>query len=292
MTSNNVVTNDQRNLSSRTPSRTSFRTASRASSDGLSAAASIANPRVPEQARQRSGWPITAFSGTTMLLCALSDLRHRYLDCDDPGRALEHDHREVRMGGSSRVQNWDPVNWRLRRVAVHLWNACHFAARPGDLAVPLALGVAIFLTELCPQKALRATHLVFDRAARGDPERGVRIVGGLRAGAYRSCRIRLGRWLVKYLGWTGFFGGLELRCRSAYREPHSFDHDPADNFVSITRDMMMAVPNHQREAVLALGCDSLGDDSHRACCAMRASGLWARSSWGWDGRWARRWRSR
>ena len=59
---------------------------------------------------------------------------------------------------------------------------------------------------------------------------------------------------------------------------------------SITREVLVAVPQSQREARAGAGRDALGDGAHggAAQCARRAS--WAGSSSAWAGRWARPWR--
>ena len=50
------------------------------------------------------------------------------------------------------------------------------------IAVPLAIGVAVFITEMCPGMAARPFG-IHHRIAGGDSQRDLRIVGHLRAGA-------------------------------------------------------------------------------------------------------------
>ncbi len=117
------------------------------------------------------------------------------------------------------------------------------------IAVPLALGVAIFLTELCPRQ-LRAPISFLTELLAAIPS----VVYGLWAifVLVPIVHDQLGPFLVKYLGWTGFFGGnnygVGLLTASLIL---SIMILPVIS--SLTRDMMNAVPNHQREAVLALG---------------------------------------
>ena len=62
----------------------------------------------------------------------------------------------------------------------------------------------------------------------------------------------LGPLLVKYLGWTGFFGGSNFGV-GLLTASLILSIMILPIISSITRDIMLAVPNHQREAVLALG---------------------------------------
>ena len=71
------------------------------------------------------------------------------------------------------------------------------------MAVPLALGVAVFLTELCP-KPLRAPISFLTELLAAIPSVVYGLVGGVCAGA-DDTRQPMGPFLVKYLGWTGFF---------------------------------------------------------------------------------------
>jgi phosphate transport system permease protein len=117
------------------------------------------------------------------------------------------------------------------------------------IAVPLALGVAIFLTELCP-KPLRAPISFLTELLAAIPS----VVYGLWAVFVLVPVMRdvLGPFLSKTLGWTGFFeepnfgvGMLTAGIILAIMVLPIIS--------SLTRDIMTAVPNSQREAVLALG---------------------------------------
>jgi phosphate transport system permease protein len=65
-------------------------------------------------------------------------------------------------------------------------------------------------------------------------------------------RDQLGPFLVKYLGWTGFFGGSNFGV-GLLTASIILAIMILPIISSITRDIMTAVPNDQREAVLALG---------------------------------------
>ena len=144
---------------------------------------------------------------------------------------------------------WDPAN-------------SHFSALPfiyGTLvssflalllAVPLAIGVAVFLTEMCPG-LLRGPLAFLTELLAAIPS----IVYGLWAMfvLVPLLRVHVNPVLIASLGWTGLF---------------SDDNPTGLGFVaaaiilaimilpiisSLTREVMTAVPHSQREAVLALG---------------------------------------
>ncbi len=117
------------------------------------------------------------------------------------------------------------------------------------IAVPLAVGVAVFTTEMCP-KVLRAPLSFFVELLAAIPS----VIYGLWAmfilvpllSAYVE------PFLAKTLGWTGLFEGA----------PYGIGMLAAGVILaimiipiisSITREVLMVVPQHQREGVLALG---------------------------------------
>jgi len=146
------------------------------------------------------------------------------------------------------ASEWDPVNE-------------HFGALPfifGTLvssllalliAVPLAVGVAVFTTEMCP-KVFRGPLSFFVELLAAIPS----VIYGLWA-IFVLVPI-LSRYiqpfLQKTLGWTHLFDG----------PPFGYSMLAAGVILaimiipiisSITREVLMVVPQHQREAVLALG---------------------------------------
>lgn len=146
-------------------------------------------------------------------------------------------------------QFWDPINE-------------HFSALPfvyGTLvssilallmAVPLAVGLAIFLTEMCP-KFLRSPLAFLTELLAAIPS----VIYGLWAIFILVPLLRdhVNPLLIKTLGWSGFFsndnptglgflaGGVILAIMIL------------PIISSLTREVMTAVPHSQREAVLALG---------------------------------------
>lgn len=144
--------------------------------------------------------------------------------------------------------NWDPVGGDFGALPFIFGTlATSFLALL--IAVPLALGVAIFLTELCPQK-LRAPISFLTELLAAIPS----VVYGLWAVFVLVPLVQdpIGPFLVKYFGWTGFFSGPNFGV-GLLSASLILSIMVLPIISSLTRDMMMAVPNHQREAVLALG---------------------------------------
>ena len=144
---------------------------------------------------------------------------------------------------------WDPVNG-------------HFSALPfvyGTLvssffslliAVPLSIGLAIFLTEICP-RFLRGPLAFITELLAAIPS----IIYGLWAFFILVPLLRdhVNPLLVKYLGWTGLFAddnptGLGFTAAAVILAIMILPI-----ISSLTREVMTAVPHSQREAVLALG---------------------------------------
>ena len=118
------------------------------------------------------------------------------------------------------------------------------------IAVPLAVGVAVFTTEMCP-KWLRGPLSFHDGIAGGDSQRHLWAVGDLRAGA-AFCGTTWSRSSAKTLGWTGLFEGAAYGIGMlAAGVILAIMIIPIIS--SITREVLTVVPQHQREAVLALG---------------------------------------
>ncbi len=144
---------------------------------------------------------------------------------------------------------WDPVNG-------------HFSALPfiyGTLvssfgalliAVPLAIGVAIFLTEMCP-RALRSALAFLTELLAAIPS----IIYGLWAVFVLVPLLRehVNPWLIKSLGWTGLFDDLNPTGLGFLSAAVILSIMILPVISSFTREVMSAVPHSQREAVLALG---------------------------------------
>ena len=144
---------------------------------------------------------------------------------------------------------WDPVNE-------------HFSALPfvyGTLvssflalliAVPLAIGVAVFLTEMCPQ-VLRGPLAFLTELLAAIPS----VIYGLWAffALVPLMRDYVNPFLVKTLGWTGFFDDTNPTGLGFLTAGVILSIMILPIISSLTREVMTAVPHSQREAVLALG---------------------------------------
>jgi len=143
---------------------------------------------------------------------------------------------------------WDPVNGDFGALPF-IFGTLATSLLALAMAVPLALGVAVFLTELCPEK-LRAPISFLTELLAAIPS----VVYGLWAVfvLVPLMRDQLGPLLVQYLGWTGLFEGANFGV-GLLTASMILAIMILPIISSITRDIMLAVPNSQREAVLALG---------------------------------------
>ena len=143
---------------------------------------------------------------------------------------------------------WDPVNGNFGAFPfIYGTLATSFLALL--IAVPLALGVAVFLTELCPRPLRQPISFLTELLA-AIPS----VVYGLWAVfvLVPIMRDHLGPALSRVFGWTGLFTGpnfgVGLLTASIILAIMILPI-----ISSLTRDIMLAVPNSQREAALALG---------------------------------------
>src|SRR5437868_9527283 len=144
--------------------------------------------------------------------------------------------------------NWDPVAGDFGALPF-VYGTLVSSLVALIIAVPLAIGVAIFITEMCP-RALRGILSFFTELLAAIPS----VIYGLWAVfvLVPLMREHVQPFLAKYLPWTGLFTG----------PPYGIGMLTAGivlaimvipSISSITREVMSAVPQHQREAVLALG---------------------------------------
>jgi phosphate transport system permease protein len=144
---------------------------------------------------------------------------------------------------------WDPVNGHFSALPF-LYGTLVSSFLALLLAVPLAIGVAVYLTEMCP-KLLRAPLAFLTELLAAIPS----VIYGLWAAFVLVPLLKeyVNPWLIQMLGWTGFF---------ANDNPTGLGFIAAGVILaimilpiisSLTREVMLAVPHSQREAVLALG---------------------------------------
>jgi phosphate transport system permease protein len=143
---------------------------------------------------------------------------------------------------------WDPVSGDFGALPF-IYGTIATSLLALLMAVPLALGVAIFLTELCP-RPLRAPISFLTELLAAIPS----VVYGLWAVFVLVPLMRdvIGPFLVKTLGWTGFFEGSNFGV-GLLTASMILSIMILPIISSLTRDIMTAVPNSQREAALALG---------------------------------------
>jgi len=146
------------------------------------------------------------------------------------------------------ASDWDPVNEQFGALPF-IYGTLVSSLLALIIAVPLSVGVAVFTTEMCP-KALRGPLSFFVELLAAIPS----VIYGLWA-IFVLVPIMsqyIQPFLQKTLGWTHMFDG----------PPFGYSMLAAGVILaimiipivsSIAREVLMVVPQHQREAVLALG---------------------------------------
>jgi phosphate transport system permease protein len=117
------------------------------------------------------------------------------------------------------------------------------------IAVPLAIAVAVFVTEMCP-KPLRKPISFATELLAAIPS----VIYGLWAMfiLIPILRVNVAPLLAKYLNWTGLFSG-PMYGYSMLAAGVVMAIMIIPIISSITREVLAVVPQHQREAALALG---------------------------------------
>jgi phosphate transport system permease protein len=200
--------------------------------------------------RRRTGrlerWADGAFR-YAMLGCALSLASVLLLIVYELAVNSQLSHREFGLQFFAQ-QTWDPVMGEFGALPF-IYGTVVSSLLAVVLAVPLALGVAIFNTEMCP-RALRGPLAFLSELLAAIPS----VIYGLWGIFVLAPLLReyVQPWLARNLGWTGLFEG----------PPYGIGMLAAGVILaimivpiisSITREVLMAVPRTQREGVLALG---------------------------------------
>ena len=144
--------------------------------------------------------------------------------------------------------NWDPVSGDFGALPF-IYGTLVSSLVALVIAIPLSIGVAVFITEMCP-KPLRGTISFLTELLAAIPS----VVFGLWAIFVLAPLLRehIQPWLAKYFGWTGLFSGPPFGIGMlAAGVILAIMIVPI--IASITREVLTAVPQQQREAVLALG---------------------------------------
>lgn len=145
-------------------------------------------------------------------------------------------------------RDWDPVNDQFGALPF-VYGTIVSSVVALIISVPLAIGVSVFITEMSP-RWLRAPLAFTTELLAAIPS----VIYGLWAifVLVPLLRLHVEPWLARYFGWTGLFEGA----------PYGIGMLAAGIILaimivpiisSITREVMTAVPQQQREAVLALG---------------------------------------
>jgi phosphate transport system permease protein len=150
---------------------------------------------------------------------------------------------------SGKPMYWDPVNGHFSALPF-LYGTLVSSFLALLLAVPLAIGVAVFLTEMCPG-FLRAPLAFITELLAAIPS----VIYGLWAVFVLVPLLReyVNPWLIKGFGWTGFFGDNNPTGLGFLAAGVILAIMILPIISSLTREVMTAVPSSQREAVLALG---------------------------------------
>ncbi len=144
---------------------------------------------------------------------------------------------------------WDPVNERFSALPF-IYGTLVSSFLALLMAVPLAIGLAIFLTEMCP-RMLRGPLAFLTELLAAIPS----IIYGLWAVFVLVPLMReyINPPLVGWFGWTGLFNDENPTGLGFLSAGVILAIMILPIISSLTREVMTAVPHSQREAVLALG---------------------------------------
>ena len=146
------------------------------------------------------------------------------------------------------AKSWDPVSGDFGALPF-IYGTIVSSLVALLLAIPLSIGVAVFITEMCP-KPVRGTISFLTELLAAIPS----VVYGLWAIFVLAPLLRqyVQPWLARYFGWTGLFSGPPFGI-GMLASGMILAIMIVPIIASITREVLTAVPQQQREAVLALG---------------------------------------
>ncbi|HWA96061.1 MAG TPA: phosphate ABC transporter permease subunit PstC [Terracidiphilus sp.] len=144
---------------------------------------------------------------------------------------------------------WDPVNEEFSAVPF-IYGTLVSSFLALIISVPLAIGLAIFLTEMCPRK-LRGPLSFLSELLAAIPS----VIYGLWAMfvLVPIMREHVNPLLSELFGWTGVFANDNPTGLGYVSSSVILAIMILPIISSLTREVMTAVPHSQREAVLALG---------------------------------------
>jgi phosphate transport system permease protein len=144
--------------------------------------------------------------------------------------------------------DWDPVSGSFGALPFIFGTVVSsFVAL--TIAIPLSVAVAVFVTDMCPRPMRKPISYATELLA-AIPS----VIYGLWAIfiLVPFLRVHVEPWLMKYLAWTGLFSGPAYGIGMlAAGTILAIMIIPIIS--SITREVLSVVPQHQREAALALG---------------------------------------
>src|SRR6266852_2185861 len=145
-------------------------------------------------------------------------------------------------------QIWDPVNEDFGALPF-IYGTVVSSLIALVIAVPLSVGTALFLTELCPRQIRSILSLLVELLA-AIPSVIYGLWGIFVLAPFLRAYVQ--PFLAKYFGWTGLFSGPKYGYGMlAAGVILAIMILPI--IASITREVIIAVPRQQREAALALG---------------------------------------
>lgn len=198
------------------------------------------------QSRGNSGWADSSFRWL-MLVCALSIFAIVALIATE---LVTHSALSLHRFGLRFFlgRAWDPVNNNFGALPF-IYGTIVSSLVSLVIAVPLAVGVAVFITEMCP-RFLRGPLSFLTELLAAIPS----VVYGLWAIFILVPLLRnyVDPLLIKALGWTGLFDTPDFGI-GMFAAGVILAIMILPIISSLTREVMTAVPSAQREAVLALG---------------------------------------
>lgn len=144
--------------------------------------------------------------------------------------------------------DWDPVSGSFGALPF-IYGTLVSSIVALIIAVPLSVAVAVFVTEMCP-RPLRKPIAYSTELLAAIPS----VIYGLWAMFVLAplFRVYVEPWCMKYFGWTGLFEGPAYGI-GMLTAATVLAIMIIPIISSITREVLAVVPQHQREAALALG---------------------------------------
>jgi len=202
---------------------------------------------LPAECAGDYGQGVDTIFKATMVLCGLSVLAVLALIVYElvRGSALSWDKFGFHFFAAS---DWDPEHESFGALPF-IFGTLVSSLLALLIAVPLSIGVAVFTTEMCP-RSLRGPLSFFVELLAAIPSVVYGLWGFLVLAPILAKYVQ--PFLGDHLGWTGLFSGPQLGV-SMFAAGIILAIMIVPIISSITREVLLVVPQHQREAALALG---------------------------------------